>query len=69
MTCYYRFGFVSIIIARKYYFFGRIDVLSEPLPTATLKIKPLLQLQAGLGSIEEKEKDSGKGRCCYLPGL
>jgi len=27
LTCYYRFGFVSIIIAGKYYFIGWIDVL------------------------------------------
>jgi uncharacterized membrane protein len=36
LICYYRFGFVSIIIAGKYYFFGWIDVFFGSLPTATI---------------------------------
>jgi hypothetical protein len=45
LICYYRFGFVSIIIAGKYYFFGWIDMLFEPLPTATIgSTAPWLEL-------------------------
>ena len=36
MICYYRFGFVSIIIADEYYFFDRIDIFPGPLPKDTI---------------------------------
>ena len=39
------FRFVSIITAYKYYFFDWIDVLFEPLPTATIgSTAPWLEL-------------------------
>jgi hypothetical protein len=36
LICYYRFGFVSIIIAKEYYFFDWIDIFFGPLPNETL---------------------------------